>query len=200
MKKEEFLKSLREELIKYKVSDAENIIEYYDELIEDKKESKKHKLTEEEIIVQLASVSDITREVLIDQKLEVASQKPTISNGIKALIAFLSVLSLPLLLPLVVVVIVLGIAALILLGSFVIVAGALVFSFGAGIFGLFFYLFAGQLPIASFLFGLGVLLVCFGLSLLLLKWLGSVTRQLTLAFVEMLKDKVKKRKGAKQNG
>jgi len=199
MKKEKFLKDLREELVKYKVSDVDNIIEYYDELIEDKKESSKNKLNEEEIIAKLGSVSDITREVLIDQRLEVASNKPTISNGIKALIAFLSILSLPVLFPLIIVVVVLSFAAFVLLGSFIVVSFALVFSFSAAIIALFFYLFIGQLPIASFIFGLGLMFVFLGLSLLLLKWLSVLIRQFTLSFVEMLKGKVAKRKGAKLN-
>ena len=194
MKKEEFLLVLRKELEKYKVNDIDSIIEYYDELIEDQLEGQK-KRDEEKVIAKLGSIAEITKNIIIDQKVEIATQKPTLSNGVKAWIAALSIMSLPILIPLIIVIATFGFVAVILLASFVLVAVSLVFTFGAMIIALLFTLFTGNLAIESFFFAFGMALVLLGLSLLALKWLSQLTKQFTLWSIERLKEKIEQRKG-----
>lgn len=61
MRKEEFLKGLNKRLYGLKKTDKEDILNYYQELIEDKVENEN--ITEEEVINSLGSLDDIAKRV-----------------------------------------------------------------------------------------------------------------------------------------
>ena len=186
MKKAEFLTVLRNELEKNKVNDIDSIIEYYDELIEDKIEQDKKK-DEVGVVAALGSVSEIVRNVILDQRLETATEKPTILNGFKAMTAFLGVLSLPVLIILAIVIGSLLLAGITLLGSFLVVVASMAVTFILAVFVLCVWLAQGQIALPTFFMGLGISLTLIGISLLLMKALGKVIQQLVLWTVDKIK-------------
>lgn len=91
-----FLDQLRANLTKYPGGAVDDYIDYYDELISERVASGKK---EAAVIAQIGSPKDVAASFKQDNAITQAVKKPTISNGFKALVAVLSVLSLPLLLP-----------------------------------------------------------------------------------------------------
>jgi len=193
MKKSEFLSVLRSELEKYKINDIDNIIEYYDELIEDKIEGSK-KNSEEEIVDNLGCISDIVKNIILEQRIEAAEEKPTISNGFKAWVTALSVMSLPILIPLIMVIGALAISAVAIVFSFIMVVIAVIFVLVAAMINFIIAFANGNIPLESFIFAMGASLTLFGCSLMLLKWLAQLTKQFVLWPIGFLKEKLPKRK------
>lgn len=194
MKKSEFLNNLKTKLEKGHYSDTHSVIDYYDELIEDKKESG---LKEEEIITNLGNIDDILKEIEIERRIDKAKEKPTLSNGIKALIGVLSILSIPLLIPIILLIATLGFTGIILLFSLIIVFGSIILSGIVLIGALIVSLFTNELPFITFLFSLGVIFVVGALSIELIRLIIDVTKKFIIWFMDFLKGKISKRKEIK---
>lgn len=189
MNKKEFLKALENELIYHKVEDISGIVEYWDELIEDKKESGEK---EKDIIADL-SISDIMRNVKVHKTIEEASQKPSISNGMKALIAFLGILSFPMLIA----------AGGLLFGLFmalIAIIFALIVTFG-GLFiaaiiiipTLIGLVISGNIQLVSALFGIGIMLILVGIFGMLVKWAFLGSTKLMEWFINLINNKFRKK-------
>lgn len=192
MTKKEFLSKLEEELDNLHYEEKNNILEYYEELIEDKKESGEK---EKEIIKDIGSIDEIIKDIEIEKKIDKAYKKPTISNGMKALIAFLGVCSAPVLFIAGILIFAFFITFGALLFAFVAVIGALIISGVASVFAVFVSLFTNTLPLSTFLFVLGILLVSIVLLLELIRWAISVTRISISWMAEFLKTKLVSRRG-----
>ena len=194
MTKKEFLKALETELIKLGANDITNILEYYDELIEDKKESGK----KEKDIVNELSIYDIVKEVKVHKRVDEAVKSPTISNGMKALIAFLGFLSVPMLIGVggVIFGIVVTIAAL--LFALFVTSGAIIIASVTSIFVLIAAIILGKLPFVTALFCIGIVLVFSGLFGLLLKWSITLSKETVAWLSGQLQKQLNKRKGGQE--
>jgi len=189
MTKKEFLKALEKELIYHGCEDVTTLIEYYDELIEDKIESG---LKEKEVINDL-SVSDIVRNMKAERKIGEAVEKPSISNGVKALIAFLGVLSFPMLIAVGAVLFALFITIFALIFTVVVTFGALFLAGVIAIGALIGAMIFGQLPFVTALFALGIVLVLIGVFGMLVKWTIVASREIMKWFIELINNKFRKK-------
>ena len=195
MNKKEFLDNLEKELKKLNVQDSQNILEYYDEFIEDQKESGK----KEKDIISKINMDDIRKEVKIHKKINDATERPSLSTGIKALIAFLGILSLPMLLAVGGILFAIVVTALALIFALFVTVGALLFASGASIVAFIWGVGSGTIGIAPALFGIGWALVFLGLFALLLKWTINVSREIITWGADLLKRELNKRRGGKNN-
>ena len=182
MNKKEFLNSLRVELKKIKCKDIDNIIEYYDELIEDKLEKNK-KLSEEEVLNDFR-ITDIIKDINIEEKFNKAKEKPSLSNGFKALFAILSVFSLPILIPVGFVIVGLIICILGVLISMIIAVGCVIVSLFVAI-----PYFAVNMPIGSTIFFIGLAIVIICLLILAIKGLIKTTKRFVIFVANRIKNK-----------
>ena len=175
--KKEFLDKLKNELQIISYNDIDNLIDYYDELIEDENEKNKD---ENEIISNL-NIPNIIKDINIEEKLELAKNKPTISNIFKAIIA---VCSLPILMPLAIAFILIILSLLLVIGSFIIAFGsiiiALIATFGAVI---------TTFPIGISLIYLGITLLIIITSILMIKLLINLTKKIFIASINKLNKK-----------
>ena len=144
-------------------------------------------------------MEEIIKEAKIHKQIKTASEKPTISNGLKALIAFLGILSLPMLLAVGGVLFGLTIAGFALILAFIVTIGTVIFGSALSVVGLSYYLMNGQISISTFLFSIGVSLVFLGLFLFLFKWAIGVSRELITWLAGKLQEKLYKRRGGKNN-
>lgn len=94
--KRKFLEELRGSLQKYPSNEVDDLVEYYDELISERIANGEK---ETDVMRQIRSAADIATDFRQENALNKAMARPTPSNGLKALIAVLSVLSLPLTIP-----------------------------------------------------------------------------------------------------
>ena len=193
MNKKEFMKSLTKELNQLKVQDVDNILEYFDELIEDKKENG---MKEKDIINDL-SIYEIIKNIKAHKKIDEAVKKPTLSNGMKALIAFLSILSLPMLIGLGILMIAIFITVAALMFALILTAGSLLLFGGTFIIALTYMLIIGNLPVSTFLFFTGSSLILIALSSIFMKWSIEFSKDTTIWFINILKNQIDKRKGGK---
>ena len=191
MTKKEFLKALEKELIYHGTEDITSIMEYYEELIEDKKESG---IKEKEVIDEL-SISDIVRNVKVERRIEDAVQKPSISNGMKALIAFLGILSFPMLITVGVFLFAMLIALLAIIFAVVVTFGALFIAMIVTIAALIGSVIFGHLPLVTALFALGVALVLVGSFGMLVKWTIIASKEIMIWFINLISTKFRKRRG-----
>ena len=190
MTKKEFLRALEKELIYHGCEDLTSVIEYYDELIEDKKENGE----KEKKVIDELSISDIVRNMKVEKRIEEATQKPTISNGMKALIAFLGILSFPML-------ITVGAFLFAMLIALLAVIFAVLLTFG-----IFFVvgivlvpvligsIIIGHLPLMTAIFTLGVVLVLVGIFGMLVKWTIAASREIMIWFIDLINSKFRKRR------
>jgi len=192
MNKKKFLSKLKTELEAANYEDRENLINYYEELIDEKIENGEK---EADIIKELGSIDKIMKDINIINYINKAKEKPTVSNGIKAFIITLSIFSLPLLLPLAIVGVALLIAISAVIFSVIIAFGALLFSGIILPFGLVWQMFYSGLPLASFVFGLGISFILIAISIELIKLCIKVTRELSKKFYDSLANFVRRRKG-----
>ena len=176
------------ELIYHNYEDITSIVEYYDELIEDKKENG----TKEKAIINELSISDIVRNVKVGKAIDKAVEKPTISNGMKALIAFLGILSFPMIIVLGSLIFALVITVLTLVFTVIFIFGVLFFSGIITIAALIAAMIFSQLPIATGLFALGITLIFTALFAMLLKWSIVALGEITVWFIDIIKRKFKK--------
>jgi uncharacterized membrane protein len=189
--KQEFLHELRSNLRKYPSGAVDDYIEYYDELISERIASGEKEST---VLVKIGTPKDIAASFKQDNAIDRAVKKPTASNGVKALIAVISVLSLPLLIPI-----------FIILGALLIVAIAL-FAAGlavvfAGIVGplvaivdMAVSVASGNAPWYLLLLVTGVALIVFCLSVELCRGLLFSSRWITRALIQKLNSRRNKRK------
>lgn len=194
MNKKKFLTTLEEKLRAVNYKDTDNILEYYEELISERVENGEK---ETEVVKSFGTINNILKMLDIEEKIEIANDKPTISNGIKVLIASLGLLSLPLLIPVVIVAVTLIFVAIVLLLSFGIVAMALAFSAVAAVFAIIGSVIIGQIPFVSGLFALGLVLVLGALAIELLRFLIKVTQSIVIWFVNEVKKQLQKVRGSK---
>jgi len=195
MSKKEFLKELEATLEKLGVQDKDNIIEYYDELIEDQKESGK----KEKDIIKNINMNDITKEVKVHEKINAAVKKPSLSNGTKALIAFLGVLSFPLLITVGALVFGLSVAILAVMFSLVVTLGALVIGGIASFVTFTGGMIMGTIPIPTGLLGIGLSLILTGIMIMLVRWGYHVSLEMISWFSQLIKKKYQKYKGDGNN-
>ncbi len=120
--KQNFLHELRSNLRKYPSGAVDDYIEYYDELIAERVENGEK---ESAVLAKIGTPQDIAASFKQDVAIDRAVKKPTPSNGVKALIAVISVLSLPLVIPLFIVfgALLVVIVALFVAGLAVVLAG-----------------------------------------------------------------------------
>lgn len=196
MTKKEFLSKLEEELDNLHYEEKNNILEYYEELIEDKKESGKR---EKEIIKEIGSIENIIKNIEIEKKIDKAATKPTLSNGLKALIAFLGVCSAPVLFIVAVLIFAFFVTFGALLFAFIAVIGALIVSGIVSVIGIFISLCTNTMPVSTFLFVLGILLVSIVLLLELIRWSIGVTKISISWMAAFLKTKLVNRRGGTRN-
>lgn len=195
MNKKEFLKALENELISLEASDITNIIEYYDELIEDGKESGK----KEKDIINDISIYEITKEVRAHKRIDEAVKKPTLSNSVKALIAFLGILSIPMLISVGAVIFSLFIGAVAIAFALIVTFGAVVFAGGASVVAIIGAIIIGKLPFSTGIFGIGLAIFLAGIFSIVLKWTISLSKELIVTIADFLKHQLNKRKGVKNN-
>ena len=191
MNKKEFLRLLEKELVKLEVQDTVSILEYYDELIEDQKEIGK----KEKDIIDKLSIYEIVKNIKVNKTIDEAVKKPTLSNGMKALIAFLGILSLPMLIGVGALIFAIAITIAALLFALVTTVSAIFFASIASVVALLFALILGKLPIATALFCLGTVLILTGLFSALLKWVLNLTKEIIGWSMSLLKNQISKRKG-----
>lgn len=189
--KTDFLKQLRIKLEDIHYDYIDDMIEYYDELFEDKKEEN---LKEIDIIKKIGNIDDIVKNLEVEQKIEEAEKNPTVKSYTKALVAILGILSLPMLLPVILLIFTFFLVAFILLGCFLIVIGSFVVAAIAIILGLFYTLFTDSLPIQTTLVFAGIALILLALSVELFKLFLNSSKALIKWSISKLKAFIVRRK------
>jgi uncharacterized membrane protein len=192
MTKKEFLKILENELQSRNYPEIKSLLDFYEELIEDKIESG---MKEKEVISEIGNVQTIIKNISADQKVIEAKRKPTLSNGLKALFAVLGIFSLPLLIPLGIVMLSLVIALIAILIALIIVFAAGILSGGALLVILFAQLIHYDLPFASFLLGIGVSLIITGGFVELFRLSIILPKKLIILIIKQLEKIMNRRKG-----
>lgn len=121
---QQFLDELRASLRKYPSGDVDDFIDYYGELITERVANGEKEAT---VLEKIGTPQEIAASFKRDNAISRAVKKPTASNGIKAMIAVLSVLSLPILIPIAAMVFALSIlaVALFICGLAVVATGVL---------------------------------------------------------------------------
>ena len=192
MNRKEFLETLESRLNANNYKETKNVIAFYEELIADKIESGKK---ESVVIKELGNIDAILQNLSLEEKLSTAKEKPTISNGFKAVFAVLGVLSAPILIPL-------GIALVSLLFALVIIIIALIISIGCGVLGSFVglgvllaNLINHGMPVSTFIFSTGVFLVLLGILSQLFLWSILLPKKFIILTVKNLEKAINKRKG-----
>lgn len=129
--KQDYLSELRAELRKYPSGAVDDFIEYYDELISERIENGENETL---VLQRIGAPKEIAASFKQDNALDRAVKKPTLSNSLKALIAVLGVLSLPLLIPVLAVVgISLVVAAILFVVGLVVLACGVIASIAAAV-------------------------------------------------------------------
>jgi|SRR5690554_1699153 len=98
MNKEKFYENIRKKLNGFKKEEVDGIIEYYDELVNDKIESG---LSEEEVISSFGDIDDMINEIKANLVMERSEKRE--ANVLKNFLIILGVISSPILLPLAIV-------------------------------------------------------------------------------------------------
>ena len=194
MNKKKFITVLEEKLRLSNYKDIDNVLEYYEELISERVEAGEK---ETEVIKSFGTISNLLKRLDVEEKIEIANEKPTVSNGIKVLIATLGLFSLPLLIPAIIVAFTFIFVAIVMLVSFGIVALALAFSAVVAVFAIIGSIIIGRLPFFSGLFALGLVLVLGAFSMELMKFLIRITQSLVIWFVNKTKEQLNKIRGDK---
>ena len=96
MTKEQYLNELSLKLTKLPQAERDNAIIFYTEYIDDAFENGKPM---DEIIQTLGKPEDVAAKIIADYSVNKAKEKPSLTNGLKALIAVLSVFAIPIAAP-----------------------------------------------------------------------------------------------------
>ena len=110
MTKEQYLSELALKLTKLPQLERDNAITFYTEYIDDAMENGK---TMQEIEVTLGNPGDVAAKIIADYSVNKAKEKPSLSNGLKALIAVLGVFAIPIAAPAAIAIVVIIVALLI---------------------------------------------------------------------------------------
>ena len=186
-----FLQELRSNLRKYPSGAVDDYIEYYDELIAERIASGEK---ESAVLAKLGTPKDIAASFKQDNAIDRAVKKPTASNVVKALIAVLSVLSLPLLIPLFIV-----FGALLIVAIALFVSGlAVVFAGMAGsvaaVIDMIINVVSGNAPWYLLLLVTGGALMVFCLAFELCRGILLVSRWVIRTLIQKLNSRRNKRK------
>lgn len=182
MKKEEFLKKLKEELENANINNTNDIIEYYEEIIDDKIEEG---ITEKEAVSSIGSIDTIIKNELLDRpmttiiKEKVKDKKEKAEkNGTKPLLIALIILGIPVWVPLLIGLI--GIIIGILCSVFGIIIALFASILGIGIasiaclFTCIVSIFTNSGHITLMVFSVGLILA--GLVMLLIPFSALITK------------------------
>jgi uncharacterized membrane protein len=143
-----------------RVDDADDVIQYYDELISDKIEAGEK---EKNIIKEIGSINDIVGNLKVEAKVKKANKQPSLSNGVKALIAILGVLALPILIPVVIVVGALVFALAAVIFALLIAAGSIILAGVVTIAYLVVMLFSSGFSFEASIFAIGACAILVGI-------------------------------------
>jgi uncharacterized membrane protein len=181
-----FLEELRAALRKAPGGGVDDLIDYYDELISERVANGEK---EDNVVSGLGTPKEIAASFKRDVVINRAVKRPTPSNGLKVLIAVLSVLSLPLLVPIAAVVIALTVAIIAVLiacvAGFIGVAASGVLA----VIDMAVVVHAGDAPFYLFVLVLGGALIAVVLSYELLRGLVVLTRLGARSFIHWVKNR-----------
>jgi len=189
--KQQFLEELRADLRKYPSGAVDDYIEYYDELIAERVASGEKEAT---VLEKIGSPKNIAASFKQDNAINRAVKKPSVSNGLKALIAVLSVLSLPLLVPVAALALALAITGIALFASglAVVILGSV--ASVLSVIDMASAVIAGDAPLYLLFLVTGVALVVVFLAFEMLRGLLFAARWTIRAFVNKLHTRRNKRK------
>lgn len=186
MNKAEFLDALRERLKNLPYGEVRRITDYYSEYISDACDSGK---TEEQVIFELGDINMLINKLKAELSFETAKKQPTLSNGLKALIAVvICIASLPVALPVLIVVFSVVVAlfgAIIALGAALIAALVACVAIVIELFTQSFMMFPGNTGMALLM--LGGSLLASGLLSLVLIGLVYLARAIVLGLIKLIK-------------
>jgi uncharacterized membrane protein len=188
--KNRFLEDLRQELKAQKVA-SDDVVEYYDELIEERVAAGED---EQLVVKSLGSAAEVAKNTHADQQISAAIEKPTLSNGSKAL---LGALSLPLALPLAIAVVVLAFAYLIVLAALIVAAVAVGVAAVAAALKVMVSILTGGAPFYLLFLAVGMALILVPLSYGAIRGLIFATGKLVSNFADMLRKKQSKKGSSK---
>ena len=187
--KEKFLSDLTLELERKGVDDKD-IIEYYDEMIDARVADGK---SESSVIKSLGSIDEVIQGIEVDQRLDDVIKKPTVSNGIKALIAVLGVLSLPILIPFVAVILVFIVTFGAIILALIITAIAVIIAVIATAIGITIGVFTDGIPLFCLPLAIGAVLIFVPLCIEAIRGLIFITRK----FITWIASRISKKKSQK---
>ncbi|HSX43252.1 MAG TPA: DUF1700 domain-containing protein [Candidatus Saccharimonadales bacterium] len=189
--KQQYLGELRAELRKYPSGAVDDYIEYYEELISERIEGGEHEST---VLHHIGTPKEIAASFKQENALDRAVKKPTVSNGFKALIAVLGVLSLPLLLPVLAVTGVLLVVAAILVFVSLLLLACGVAAAVVGAADMTLAVIAGDAPFYLIPLTYGVALLTLFVAFELLRGLLFLIRKGIRLMVQKLHDRRTKRR------
>ena len=194
--KQKFLGELRTNLRRYPSGAVDDYIDYYDELISERMANGEK---EAAILRQIGTPKDIATSFKQDNAIDRAVKKPTASNGLKALIAVLSVLSLPFLIPVagVIIALIATCIALFAAGLAVVVGGVLGAVFGT--IDMATIVFTGDAPVYLLFLTLGAALIVVFLAFELMRGLLFASRWTIRSLIHKLKNRHNKKKQRAQD-
>jgi Predicted membrane protein len=191
--KKKFLDDLATELESRDI-DNKDVIEYYDEIIDARVATGK---SESSVVKSLGEIEDILQGIEIDQRLNETIKRPTVSNGVKALVAILGVLSLPFLIPVVAVIFALIITFGAIIISLIISAAAMIFAVIVMAIGVSIGVFTDGIPILFLPLAIGIVLIFVPLCIEAIRGLVFVTRK-SIAWTADRISRKKSNKGVKK--
>jgi uncharacterized membrane protein len=189
--KQNFLTELRGNLRKYPSGAVDDYIEYYDELISERIASGEKGST---VLAKIGMPKDIAASFKQDNAIDRAVKKPTASNGVKALIAVLSVLSLPLLIPIFIVFGALLVVVIALFASGLAVVFAGIVGSIIAVVDMTISVAGGNAPWYLLLLVTGVALIVFCLAFELCRGLLFSSRWIIRTLIQKLNSRRNKRK------
>ena len=190
--KKQFLSDLAEELERRGVDDKD-VVEYYSEIIDERVATGD---SEKEVVKTLGDIDEVMKDIEANQQLDEATKKPTLSNGLKALVAVLGVLSLPVLIPVATVIFAFIVTLLAIIFSAIITLIALVVAAVATLVGMVVGVFVGELPVAWLVFAIGAILIIVPLCIEGIRGLIFIVRKLIMWIANRINKK--SNKGAKK--
>ena len=127
MTKEQYLSELALKLIKLPEDERKNAINYYTEYIDDALENGK---TMQDVEAALGNPNEVAANIIADYSVNRVKEKPSLTNGLKALIAVLGVFAFPIAAPA-------AIAIIVVIFALIITVFSVAFSLIMAAFGIF---------------------------------------------------------------
>lgn len=174
--KEQFLSGLTGELERRGMDDKD-VVEYYSEIIDERIAAGD---SEKNAIEALGDIDEVMKDIEANQQLSEAVKKPTVSNGLKALVAVLGVLSLPVLIPVAAVIFAFLVSFLAIVFSIIVTLIALIVAAVVTLVGIIVGVFAGELPVAWLVLAIGALLIIIPLCIEGIRGLIFIVRKLVM--------------------